>query len=112
MISILRMRVDGWVQLLLGLTGAIAWILGGYVFTLVCIWLLWLWQTGSALELWLDYQHRSRKPYLWIAPILLVIAIIHHYGIFLLSACALVSGWHTLHDYRIVLRRPRSFWEL
>ena len=112
MISTFRMQIDGWVQLTLGLSSAVAWLLGGYVLTLVGIWLLWLWQTGSALELWLEYQHHSRRPYLWFAPVLLLVAILHSKGIFLILLCALVYGWHTLRDYRVVLRRPRSFWDL
>jgi len=112
MISALRLRIDSWVQVILGLTGGLSWLLGGYALTLVSVWLLWLWQTGSALELWLDYRHHSRKPYLWLAPVLLVLAIIYAQGIFLLVGCALVYAWHTFRDYRIVRRRPRSFWDL
>ena len=112
MISILRLRVDSWVQVALGLWCIMSWLLGGYLLTLVGVWLLWLWQTGSALELWLDYRHRSRKPYLWLAPVLLVVALFNTHGIFLLIGWALVYAWHTVHDYRVVLRRPRSFWDL
>ncbi len=112
MISILRLQIDSWVQLALGVLSTLSWLLGGYVLSLVGVWLLWLWQTGSALELWLDYRHHSRRPYLWLAPILLTLAILHTYGIFLILGCALAYGWHTIRDYRIVLRRPRSFWDL
>lgn len=112
MISVLRLRIDSWVQLALGGLSTLSWVFGGYLLSIIGVWLLWLWQTGSALELWLDYRHRSRKPYLWFAPVLLLLAIFHAYGIFLILACALVYGWHTLRDYRIVLRRPRSFWDL
>lgn len=112
MISKLRLRVDSWVQIVLGLAGIVSWLLGGYGLAPVLVWLLWLWQTGSALELWLDYQHHSRKPYLWLAPILVLLAIFYAQGVFLLIGCAVVYGWHTIRDYRIVLRRPRSFWDL
>lgn len=112
MISKLRLRIDSWVQLALALACLISWLLGGYGLVPVLVWLLWLWQTGSALELWLDYRHHSRKPYLWSAPILILLAIFYTKGLFLLMACAVIYGWHTIRDYRIVLRRPRSFWDL
>ncbi len=112
MISRTRLKIDSLVQLLLGAGGLAAWSTNNFVLALSLLWLLWLWQTGSALELWLDYRHHSRKPYLLVAPILLVLALFSSFGKLLLVICAVVYIWHTVRDYQVVLRRPRSFWEL
>ena len=112
MISRTRLKIDSWVQLLLAIGSLAAWATSSVVLALCLLWLLWLWQTGSALELWLDYKHHSRKPYLLLAPVLLVLALFFTFGKLLLAICAVVYIWHTVRDYQVVLRRPRSFWEL
>ncbi len=112
MISLLRLKIDSWVQLGLGIGCLLAWTTQSFVTPLTLVWILWLWQTGSALELWLDYRHHSRKPYLWFAPVLLIGAMFYSSGVIFLAICAIIYGWHTLRDYLIVRRRPKSFWEL
>lgn len=113
MISKLRLKIDSWVQFFLAIGSLAAWLANSYVLAGSLLWILWLWQTGSALELWLDYRHHSRKPYLWLAPLLLTIALLSFsFGAWLLAICAIIYIWHTVRDYQIVLRRPRSFWEL
>lgn len=112
MISLSRLQLDVWVQLSIGSGCLIAWWLQWYSFIIVALWILWLWQTGSALELWLDYRHHSRKPYIWAAPLLFIYSFFFEHTIFLLLICCAVYAWHTICDYRIVKRRPRSFWEL
>ncbi|PSR14862.1 MAG: hypothetical protein DA408_01515 [Bacteroidetes bacterium] len=112
MISLQRLQIDGWVQLGLGILGFIAWSTYSLGLGLLALWVLWLWQTGSALELWLDYHHRSRRWYLWVAPLLLLGYFLYEELIILLLLFIVIYAWHTLRDYLIVRRRPRSFWDL
>lgn len=112
MISLNRLQLDAQVQLTIGISCLLAWGLGWHSFLIVALWILWLWQTGSALELWLDYQHHSRRPYLWLPPLVISISFFLGYTTELLLLCSIIYAWHTIRDYRIVRRRPRSFWEL
>ncbi|MEM1217010.1 MAG: hypothetical protein AAGJ82_15050 [Bacteroidota bacterium] len=112
MISRFRLQIDGWVQLCLGLVCLLGWYGQWYGLLTFGLVLLWLWQTGSALEFWLDYRHHARRWYLWLGPLALVVFLSWGYGWIFLLLFSVTYGWHTLHDYRIVLRRPRSFWEL
>lgn len=112
MISRFRLKLDSWVQICLAMASIGCGLATWYVPALSLLWILWLWQTGSALELWLDYRHHSRRPYLWLAPLLFLVGLFFRSGILLLMICVLVYIWHTLRDYQIVRRRPRSFWEL
>lgn len=112
MISLFRLKIDGYIQLLLGLFCLVGWYGQWYGMLSVGLVVLWLWQTGSALEFWVDYRHHTRRWYLWLGPIALLTYLFWGYGWVPLLAFILVYGWHTLHDYRIVRRRPKSFWEL
>lgn len=112
MISLNRLQLDAWVQFTIGICCCLAWGFQWYSFIIIALWILWLWQTGSALELWLDYRHHSRKPYLWVAPLLFVSSFFFVYATQLILLCCLIYAWHTIRDYIIVKRRPRSFWDL
>ena len=112
MISLQRLKIDSWVQLGLGLISFMGWYSQSFGLAIIMFGLLWLWQTGSAIELWLDYRHRSRLGYMWLAPLLFVAYWLHEKAIFLCLAFAVVYAWHTISDYLIVRRRPRSFWDL
>lgn len=113
MISRERLIWDGRIQLSLGGLGLVSWLASWPITLIVFISLLLLWQMISAWELYVDYKHKARRPYLWLLPLLIIIAV----GFWPLGVvpCLVgigVFGWHTIHDYLIVRRRPRSFWDI
>jgi hypothetical protein len=113
MISKERLLWDGRIQMLLGILCLLTWILDWEVGVWLTLSLLLLWQTGSALELYLDYKHRSRRHYLWWAPVSVGFTLwCWPAGLVIGLGGILTYAGHTLHDYRIVQRRPRSFWDL
>lgn len=79
--------------------------------------LLALWQVGSALELALGYKYRERNIFLWAFALLLLalpfkLWLIGLWSLFLMGVFASAYFWATLRDTVIVLRRPRSFWDI
>jgi len=113
MISKERLLWDGRGQLLLGALCLLTWLLSWEIGIWLTLALLLLWQTGSALELYLDYQHRSRQAYLWWAPVAVGVTLWYWpVGLVIGLGGILTYAGHTIRDYLIVLRRPRSFWDL
>ncbi len=75
------------------------------------------WQTGSALHLALGYAYKGRKPFLWILGALLLLLPVKYWltgpwSLLFLGVAALAYFFATLRDTIVVLRRPRSFWDL
>lgn len=89
-------------------------------------WWLWslaviaglaLWQTGSAFHLTVAYAYTGRKPYLWLLGGLLLLLplkfwLAGYWSLILLGLAALAYFFTTLRDTIVVLRRPRSFWDI
>ena len=118
MISRARMKIDmtGQVILLLSVllllffTSANAWV----VTTLI---ILAVWQTSSAIELFLNYSYRQRYPYVYILPLIIVLTSIFAntalYWLLIFIGLGLLSYFvATVRDTIIVYRRHRSFWDL
>lgn len=95
----------------------LAFLAGGWRWTNAMLVILGLWQFGSAVHLFFAYRHVRRLNYLRTA---LVLAVSLPVWIFLIGRLAYlpVAGlivwyfWQTLRDTIVVLKRPRSFWDL
>jgi hypothetical protein len=87
------------------------------VWVLVLFSLLALWQAGSALELAVQYEYVARVPFVWLLPLVLVLllALQPYLGVWvLIGAGAILMSYFilTARDWRVVSRRPRSFWDI
>lgn len=88
-----------------------------WALTLGVVATLAVWQTGSALHLALGYAYKGRKPFLWVLGVLLLLLplkywLAGYWSLLFLGAAALAYFFATLRDTIVVLRRPRSFWDL
>lgn len=117
MISQYRMKFDLTGQSIL-LALAMIVVLGNWwLWALVVISGLALWQTGSAFHLAIAYAYRDRKPYLWILGSVLVLLplkfwLAGYWSLILPGVAALLYFFVTLRDTIVVLRRPKSFWDI
>lgn len=118
MISENRMKID-----LIGqsaiVTGFSIIALSGLLWPwgLLALGLLALWQAGSAFQLVVGYHYQGRQPYLYLFGLLaLGTALSPWLGWAWLgigaAATALAYFWNTIRDTCVVMRRPRSFWDI
>ena len=113
MISLTRLKIDSFTQLVLAILSLLGLLLASWNWAAAGLVLLGLWQAGSALELYLDYRYKNRRNYLLLIPILIAGCwLLPSWELAPLAVFGLAYGWQTWRDYRIVARRPRSFWEL
>ncbi len=113
MISHFRLKVDFITQAALVLLSIALFWLGFGNAAVVSLLVLGLWQAGSALELYLDYRYRNRRIYLiGLIGVALLSLLLWEYARWVIGLWALAYVIQTLRDYRIVRRRPKSFWEL
>ncbi|MEQ8702534.1 MAG: hypothetical protein RIC19_01380 [Phaeodactylibacter sp.] len=117
MISQYRMKFDLVGQSVL-LALALIVVLGEWwLWALTVVAGLALWQTGSAFHLLAAYAYRDRKPYLWVLGSLLILLpfkfwLAGYWSLVLLGLAAFTYFLITLRDTIVVLRRPRSFWDI
>ena len=89
----------------------------GWKWTNVTLFILGIWQFGSAVHLFYAYRHIRRLNYLRLSLIMLISlpVWIHLIGPLAYLPVAGLAIWYftqTIRDTIIVYRRPRSFWEL
>ena len=111
------MRTDLLVQVVLLTTATTAWLTATDWLTYTTLIILWVWQLASAVQLRYGYPHRLRHRFLRIVLLqlpfmLLILAHAPAVMVWLLLASTLLYFAQTLHDWRIVARRPVSFWQL
>lgn len=117
MISQYRMKLDLVGQSIL-LALALIVVLGKWwLWALAIVAGLAIWQTGSAFHLAFGYAYRDRKPYLWILGSLLLLLplkfwLAGYWSLVVLGIAALLYFFITLRDTIVVLRRPKSFWDI
>ena len=113
MISHFRLKVDFFTQAALVLLSVALYLFGFGTAAAIGVLVLSLWQTGSALELYLDYRYLNRRTYLmFLIGIVVVSLFLWQFTRWIIGFWALAYIIQTLRDYRIVRRRPKSFWEL
>lgn len=118
MVSRLRMKLDLLVQstlmVLLALAIPLEPLHVGLKITLIVLVLL---QMLSAAQLWLWHTYRPAKAYLWA---FFLVGLLLPVGLYFfnpaawlfLLALAIVYFVHTIRIAAVVLRRPRSFWDI
>ena len=84
---------------------------------IVALLILTCTQITSAAQLWLQHHYRPAKMYLWL---FLVVAVLLPFGLhffnslawLFLIAMGIAYFSQTIYMVIVVLRRPRSFWDI
>lgn len=118
MVSRLRMKLDLLVQgISLSTLTLVAFLESWRVAVIVTLLILASIQLTSAAQLWWWHSYRPAKVYLYL---FLAVALLLPLGLYFfnfmawlgLIVLALAYFLHTIYAAKVVLRRPRSFWDL
>lgn len=117
MISQYRMKLDLAGQSVLIALAMIVVLGKWWLWALAVVAGLALWQTGSAFHLIVAYAYRARKPYLLLLGSILLLLplkfwLAGYWSLVIPGIAALLYFFITLRDTIVVLRRPRSFWDI
>lgn len=118
MVSRLRMKLDLLVQSSLVVLLVLAIPLGPlHIGLKIMLIVLVLLQMLSAAQLWLWHAYRPARAYLWtffLVGLLLPVGLYFFHPLvwLFLLALAIVYFVHTIRIAVVVLRRPRSFWDI
>lgn len=117
MISQYRMKLDLVGQSVLIALAMIVVLGKWWLWALAAVAGLALWQTGSAFHLTVAYAYRARKPYLLLLGSILLLLplkfwLAGYWSLVVPGVVALLYFFITLRDTIVVLRRPRSFWDI
>lgn len=118
MVSRRRMKIDTLIQSMLLVAVILGWLLLGWSgwLALPLLGLLCL-QMISAMQLWSVYRFQPAHSFLWVGAAILLVFVIAWFNWGLLSwilplGLVLAYYFQTIQRLVIVLRRPRSFWDL
>ena len=118
MVSSFRMRIDliGQIVLILAIIIQL-FLLSGYTWPKAFLGVLIVWQFLSASHLLIAYQYVRKLDYLKVGAVILISLPLwlQLIGIWAYAPVLGLVGWYffqTWRDTLIVLRRPRSFWDL
>ena len=117
MVSEKRMRLDLVGQLALSVALMLGLVFEWIVLARLSMVILWLWQLVSALELRYGYRRPLRQRFVRFAiwQVLLVAVLLWFWPQGVLWPLLLSATYYlvcTVRDWRIVARRPVSFWDL
>ncbi len=118
MVSALRMRIDLIGQIILILAIIIQlFILNGWSWPKAFLIVLFIWQSLSAIHLFIAYQYIKKLNFLKVAVVLLFslpiwVSWLGLWAYLPVIGLVLWYFFQTWRDTMIVVRRPRSFWDL
>lgn len=118
MVSRLRMKLDLLVQSIsIGVLALVAFVEPLRTTIVVALLVLASIQLTSAAQLWWWHHYRPARNYLYL---FLMVALLLPVGMyffnflawFVLIGLVIAYFLHTLYAAKVVLRRPRSFWDI